>query len=1557
MRSRGSCIPLQVADAVNSSSITTNPKFGSSALSTINIDTMTTSSPFIAPLIRFSGFIRNRSATLMLDSGSSSNFVSLAFVRRHNLTTERLKQDQVVTLADGRETVVQECVRDVEVRWSGWNGKITLLVIELGSYDCILGMRWLYDFNPSVNWREGTILTTANNLTPTSVKAKDDRGRDRGIVVNSSHSLSAVASKSKAVPFDPTMLHLLSAKQWRREARNGDESGMIVLRSAVKDESESESESDEGNRRVEWTNQTTPMRTRSQRKSEHRLSNVEVKGRKSLNRALDEVLREYADVFPDELPKGPPPARDVQHRIELLPGSKPPFRSPYRTSPADSAELKKQLDELIEHGFIVPSTSPYGAAVLFVKKKDGSVRMCIDYRALNQQTIRNRCSLPRVDELFDRVLGAKVFSKLDLRSGYHQIRLHPDDTSKTAFNTRFGHFEFLVLPFGLTNAPATFSTLMQTILHPYLDKFVVVFLDDILIYSKSEGEHKEHLRLVLQVLRKQRLFAKMSKCEFYKSEVNFLGHMISAEGLAVEPTKVKAVEEWPVCRSVDDIRSFLGLAGYYRRFVPNFSGVAAPLTDLTGKNKIWKWDREQDEAFQRIKAAITSAPVLLTADPSLPYTISTDASGFAIGAVLQQDQGAGLQPVAFMSKKMLPAERNYTVGEQEQLAIIQALKEWRHYVHGLKCDVLTDNRALEFIQTQQVLSSRQVRWAEFLSQFDLNIRYRPGKENVIADALSRRKDHSRDDAYENDDQSVVMNDKPKSISTSTTAAVAAHGEDTYTHIHTDTRRKTGVSNANRENERGKVMKVWQVKQQQAIAIASANAGAMGVSTVVVTDIKQRIQAAMQQASEMTQNRILILLGEKKENEDGESKESREQHKQNEPAAEEEGNNESSEVELRRQGWSVVDELLLHRGKLYVPNNRALRSDLLQEAHDSPLNGHLGYEKTMDQLSRHYWWGDMRKEVKEYVASCLTCASVKSSTQRPAGLLQPLPIPNQPWESVGFDLITELPRTKKGHTAVAVWVCRLTKQIHVAACRTTVTAVELAELFYANVVRYHGIPLSIVSDRDPRFTSNFWKALWALMGTKLQMSTAYHPQSDGQTERVNQTLESMLRSYVNNELNNWDDYLITAEIAMNNAKQSSTHHSPYSLNTGMQLNFPLELAARVIESGKSNNWGANTWIRSKVEWLRMARENLTGAQKQQKKQADKRRRRMSFAVGDQVLISTENLSSHNSKLRPRYAGPFVIKEVLSEVLVELTLPRSLRIHPRVHISKLRLYQPVATHRFPTRRQVNRQAADVIDGEREWEVEEILHERVRRKKKEYLILWKGWPMEDATWEPARHLASTAIEVVEEWERRQLGWQRDREEDGYSGEEERKSGSYSREEEVGSIGYSDIEESDDVEEKNEREWREENEAFHDEGVEERQLQQELELEDQRMEAKYREEEVIVEEKKEKEEKEEKEEKKSEGVDESPLATVSNVPASALSNGSEELAIEANESKRGGGEMKEERQEVKDEWTRVSRVRKKNRTELERLRVWSVNEGSKRSEEVSREGQRGRRKVARGG
>ncbi|GJU47471.1 reverse transcriptase domain-containing protein [Tanacetum coccineum] len=406
-----------------------------------------------------------------------------------------------------------------------------------------------------------------------------------------------------------------------------------------------------------------------------------------------------------------------------------------RLAPSEMQELSNQLQELTDRGFIRPSTSPWGAPVLFVKKKDGSFRMCIDYRELNKLTIKNRYPLPRIDDLFDQLQGSSVYSKIDLRSGYHQLRVREEDIPKTAFRTRYGHYEFQVMPFGLTNAPAVFMDLMNRVCKPYLDKFVIVFIDDILIYSRNEEEHANHLRIILELLRKEKLYAKFSKCDFWIHIVQFLGHLIDSQGLHVDPAKIEAVKNWTSPTTPTEVRQFLGLAGYYRRFIEGFSKIAKPLTRLTQKNKSYIWGEEQESAFQLLKQKLCEAPILALPEGNDNFVVYYDASLQGLGAVLMQRE----KVIAYASRQLKPHEENYTTHDLELGAVIFALKIWRHYLYGTKCTVFTDHKSLQHILRQKELNMRQHRWLKLLADYDCEIYYHPRKENVVADTLSRKK--------------------------------------------------------------------------------------------------------------------------------------------------------------------------------------------------------------------------------------------------------------------------------------------------------------------------------------------------------------------------------------------------------------------------------------------------------------------------------------------------------------------------------------------------------------------------------------------------------------------------------------------------------------------------------------------------------------------------------------------------------------------------------------------------------------------------------------------------
>ncbi|KAL0541114.1 hypothetical protein IC582_021151 [Cucumis melo] len=714
-------------------------------------------------------------------------------------------------------------------------------------------------------------------------------------------------------------------------------------------------------------------------------------------------------------------------------------------APAELKELKVQLQELLDKGFIRPSVSPWGAPVLFVKKKDGSMRLCIDYRELNKVTVKNRYPLPRIDDLFDQLQGATVFSKIDLRSGYHQLRIRDGDIPKTAFRSRYGHYEFVVMSFGLTNGPAVFMDLMNRVFKDFLDSFVIVFIDDILIYSKTEAEHEEHLHQVLETLRANKLYAKFSKCEFWLRKVTFLGHVVSSEGVSVDPAKIEAVTNWPRPSTVSEIRSFLGLAGYYRRFVEDFSRIASPLTQLTRKGTPFVWSPACESSFQELKQKLVTAPVLTLPDGSRNFVIYSDASKKGLGCVLMQ-QG---KVVAYASRQLKIHEQNYPTHDLELAAVVFALKIWKHYLYGEKIQIYTDHKSLKYFFTQKELNMRQRRWLELVKDYDCEILYHPGKANVVADALSRK----------------------------------------------------GFERAE-------------------IAVSVGEVTAQLAQLSVQPTLRQKIIAAQLNDPYLAEKRRMVETGQ-------------------------------------GEDFSIsADDGLMFEERLCVPEDSAVKTELLTEAHSSPFTMHPGSTKMYQDLRSVNWWRGMKREVADFVSRCLVCQQVKAPRQHPAGLLQPLSVPGWKWESVSMDFITGLPKTLKGYTVIWVVVDRLTKSAHFVPGKSTYTASKWGQLYMTEIVRLHGVPVSIISDRDARFTSKFWKGLQLALGTRLDFSTAFHPQTDGQTERLNQILEDMLRACVLEFSGSWDSHLHLMEFAYNNSYQATIGMAPFEALYGKCCRSPV-----------------------------------------------------------------------------------------------------------------------------------------------------------------------------------------------------------------------------------------------------------------------------------------------------------------------------------------------------------------------------------------------------------------
>eukprot|EP00253_Pinus_taeda_P009116 PITA_09116 len=627
--------------------------------------------------------------------------------------------------------------------------------------------------------------------------------------------------------------------------------------------------------------------------------------------------------------------------------------------------------------------------------------MCIDYHQLNKLTIKNKYMLPQIDELFDQVKGAMVFSKIDLRSGYHHIRIKEEDIAKTAFRTRYGHHEFVVLPFGLTNTPATFMCLMNNIFHQYLDRFVLIFIDNILIYSRTKEEHQEHLRMVLQTLREHQLYAKFSKCDFLKEEIQYLGHVITKNGIVVDPEKIKSIMDWPIPKDVADIRSFMGLVGYYRRFMEGFSKVAFPITSLQKKGKAFQWTTDFQKSFEQLKPLLTTAPILSIADPDKDYV---------------------------------------------------------------------------------------------------------GKENRVEDALSR-----------------------------------------------------------------KVQNLYEIS----ISEWKSPFGEMIKETAKQDAEYQQIKHQLQQPSN----------------------------------------------EKNQQGYELDDRGMLYYQKiLYVPNQNSIKNLILDEFHISHYAGHPCYQKMITTIGKDYFWPWMKKNVAEYLAQCLECQQIKAEHQHLDGLLQPLPIPEWKCETISIDFITELPKAKKNNDSIMVVVDKLSKATHFIYVQSTYRAAQIAHIFMQNVFRLHGLPKTIISDRDVKFTSAFWRTLFVELGTQLNFSTAYHPQTDEQTERVNQVVEDMVRAYVMQQPMLWEEYLHLVEFAYNNGYHTSMQMSPFEVLYGRKCCMP-------------SNWGGPEdrlslgldMLTEMEDMVKKVCANLKTAQDRQKNFANRKRRFKEYLVEPEGEVLVEPLS--------------------------------------------------------------------------------------------------------------------------------------------------------------------------------------------------------------------------------------------------------------------------------------------------------------------------------------------
>src|ERR1700733_1281847 len=1109
----------------------------------------------------------------LIDCGATGLFIETDYVRTNGIATRALSQPIPVYNVDGTPNeagAIREVVT-VVLQYGGHKERATFAVTKLGNQDMILGYTWLEEHNPEINWRTKEVEMTRCPSQCDSCRSKKKeekkalRKEEERIHTCRSGGFPVLIEEiqDEDDPWEEPEIQKQECtldEAFIRETRS-DLIDMPLLMEVEDDEEEE----DEGYVRIEEADRIfvatlypePPLEfirassTVSQRLAKAFAKNTD---QKSFCDVVPASLHEFEDIFSKESFDTLPERRKWDHAIELERADDlPTTRKVYPMSPEEQKELDAFLEEALSTGRIRPSKSPVGAPVFFVKKKDGKLRLVQDYRALNAITRKNRYPLPLIDDLIHRLSGAKYFTKLHVRWGYNNVRIKEGDEWKAAFRTNRGLFEPLVMYFGLTNSPGTFQTMMNEIFSDLIIQGVVaVYLDDILIFTNSLEEHRRISRMVMERLRKHKLYLRYDKCEFEKTRIEYLGVIISHNHVEMDPVKVAGVAEWPTPTNKKEVQSFLGFTNFYRRFIANFSHHARPLFNLTKKEVAFTWGEEERSAFDTLKGMVTSAPVLILSQTDRPFRIEADGSGVATGAVLSQvsPEDEKWHPVAFLSKSLSEVERNYEIHDLEMLAIIRALEEWRHYLEGAqhKVEIWTDHKSLEYFRAAQKLNRRQARWSLYLSRFDFSLHHKPGRTMVQPDALSRRADHG---SGREDNKDVTL------LSLE------------LFHIHVP----AGLNIVGEEHDILREIR-WSLRDdQQEEAVAKA-------------------------ATQLRQDR--------------------------------------TRKTIRSTEWSETDGLLTFRGKIYVPKDRDLRRRIVEQHHDSRIAGHPGRWKTLELVSRNYWWPQMSRYIGTYVRTCDPCIRTKIQRHKPIGELHPMETPEERWDKISVDFVVELPNAH-GYDAVMNVVDCVGKRAHFLPTHTTVDAVGSANLYFRDVWKHHGLPRSVVSDRGSQFVAEFTRELYRLLGIELATSTAYHPQTDGQTERANQELEQYIRLFVNERQDDWDELLPLAEFSYNNHVHSSTQQTPFMMDSGRHPRMGFE-----PQQPRSHMESVNDFKDRMAKGLEEAKAALTKAKEEYTLYYNRRRSPApEFKAGDMVYLNASDIKTTrpSAKLAHRNLGPY------------------------------------------------------------------------------------------------------------------------------------------------------------------------------------------------------------------------------------------------------------------------------------------------------------------------------